>query len=77
MVKKPKLRRLRRAKEVVPEVVAARAASALKPIDTSAADPVSLEDVPKITTETIAEHREQVLKGARKFIYPLGIPART
>jgi parvulin-like peptidyl-prolyl isomerase len=76
MVKKPKLRRLRRAKEAVPEVVAARAAS-LKPIDTSAVEPVSLDDVPKITTETIAEHREQVLKGARKFIYPLAHSKRT
>lgn len=73
MVKKPKLRRLRRAKEVVPEVVAAN----LKPIDTSAAEPVSIDDVPKITTETIAEHREQVLKGARKFIYPLAHSKRT
>jgi len=27
--------------------------------------------VPLITTETIAEHREEVLKGARKYIYPL------
>jgi hypothetical protein len=77
MVKKPKLRRLRRAKEVVPEVMAAKAASALKPIDTSEAEPPSLEDVPKITTETIAEHREQVLKGARKFIYPLAHSKRT
>ncbi|MBX4197107.1 peptidylprolyl isomerase [Candidatus Saccharibacteria bacterium] len=78
MVKKPKLKlkRLRRAKEVVPEVMAAKAAS-LKPIDTSATDPVSLDDVPKITTETIAEHREQVLKGARKFIYPLAHSKRT
>ncbi len=28
-------------------------------------------NVPKITNETIAEHREDVLRGARKFIYPL------
>jgi hypothetical protein len=27
--------------------------------------------VPYITNETIAEHREEVLKGARKYIYPL------
>lgn len=27
--------------------------------------------VPKITNETVAEHRENVLAGARKFIYPL------
>lgn len=34
-------------------------------------EPVKLGDVPKITTESIAEHREEVLSGARKFIYPL------
>jgi parvulin-like peptidyl-prolyl isomerase len=28
-------------------------------------------NVPKITNETVAEHREDVLAGARKFIYPL------
>lgn len=28
-------------------------------------------DVPQITNETIAEHREDVLSGARKYIYPL------
>nr|MDQ2973694.1 SurA N-terminal domain-containing protein [bacterium] len=27
--------------------------------------------VPRITTETIASQREEVLKGARKYIYPL------
>jgi hypothetical protein len=71
MVKRPKLKlkRVKRVKEAVPEVVANTAAS-LKPIDT-AAEPQALEDVPKITNETIAEHREEVLKGARKYIYPL------
>jgi hypothetical protein len=29
------------------------------------------ENVPRITNETVAEHREEVLKSARKFIYPL------
>jgi parvulin-like peptidyl-prolyl isomerase len=28
-------------------------------------------DVPRITNDTVAEHREEVLKGARKYIYPL------
>ena len=28
-------------------------------------------NVPKITNETIAEHREEVLSSARKYIYPL------
>lgn len=30
-----------------------------------------LSEVPRITNETVAEHREEVLKGARKYIYPL------
>jgi len=34
-------------------------------------DPVETAKVPYITNETIAEHREEVLKGARKYIYPL------
>lgn len=29
------------------------------------------ENVPKITNKTVAEHREEVLKSARKYIYPL------
>lgn len=72
MVRKPKLklRRLRKAKEIVPEVVASRAAS-LNPLNNKPDEPPSLENVPKITNETIAEHREDVLKGARKYIYPL------
>ena len=28
-------------------------------------------NVPRITNDTVAEHREAVLAGARKFIYPL------
>ena len=28
-------------------------------------------NVPKITNETVAEHREEVLSSARKYIYPL------
>ena len=31
----------------------------------------ALKDVPRITNETVAEHREEVLGSARKFIYPL------
>lgn len=32
---------------------------------------VEQENVPRITNDTVAEHREQVLSGARRFIYPL------
>ncbi|MGH7157755.1 MAG: peptidylprolyl isomerase [Candidatus Saccharimonadales bacterium] len=31
----------------------------------------AIQNIPKITNETVAEHREDVLSGARKFIYPL------
>lgn len=31
----------------------------------------ALADVPRITNETVAEHREEVLSSARKYIYPL------
>lgn len=31
----------------------------------------AIENLPRITNETVAEHREEMLKGARKFIYPL------
>jgi parvulin-like peptidyl-prolyl isomerase len=34
-------------------------------------EPTVIEKVPHITNETIAVHREEVLKGARKYIYPL------
>jgi parvulin-like peptidyl-prolyl isomerase len=31
----------------------------------------ALSNVPRITNETVAEHREDVLRSARKYIYPL------
>jgi hypothetical protein len=31
----------------------------------------ALSDLPRITNETVAEHREQILGSARKYIYPL------
>ncbi len=34
-------------------------------------DTLPLQEVPKITNETVAEHREEVLSSARKYIYPL------
>lgn len=70
MVKKPKLKKLGKGKRLVPEVVAGKAVS-LNPLNRPDAMPAALEEVPKITTENIGEHREEVLKGARKYIYPL------
>src|SRR5437764_4946051 len=55
---------------MVPDSVAEKAAS-LNPLTPNTPEVPSLENVPQITNETIAEHREQVLKGARKYIYPL------
>ncbi len=72
---KKKFKRVRRFKktkdvrDLVPPAVADKAAE-LNPLPTAPQAP-SLENVPQITSQTIAEHREQVLKGARKFIYPL------
>ncbi|MEK7561857.1 MAG: SurA N-terminal domain-containing protein [Patescibacteria group bacterium] len=66
-------KRLRKAKKVserLPELVADKAAS-LNPLAVAEQEPAALKDVPQITTETIGEHREQVLSGARKYIYPL------
>src|SRR6478672_386206 len=31
----------------------------------------ALQNLPRITNETVAEHREEVLSSARKYIYPL------
>jgi SurA N-terminal domain/PPIC-type PPIASE domain len=36
-----------------------------------ASSSASVEDVPKITNETVAHHREQVLTGGRKLTYPI------
>jgi parvulin-like peptidyl-prolyl isomerase len=45
-------------------------ASSLNPL-APPEEPKVIEEVPRITNETIAVHREEVLKGARKYIYPL------
>ncbi len=55
---------------MVPASVTEKAAE-LNPLNPTVPEPPSLEDVPRITNENISEHREQVLKGARKYIYPL------
>ena len=31
----------------------------------------AIRGIPRITNETVAEHREEVLSSARKYIYPL------
>lgn len=37
----------------------------------SSVTPIISDNVPRITTETIAAHREEVIGSARKYIYPL------
>lgn len=36
----------------------------------------AIQNIPRITNETVAEHREEVLSSARKYIYPLQHSAR-
>ncbi len=63
-------KKLKQVKALVPTKVADKATE-LNPLNVPEAVTPSLEDVPQITNDTIAEHREDVLKGARKYIYPL------
>lgn len=62
-------KRVKKVKQLVPDSVSERAAN-LSPLPRPQ-EPMSLKDVPRITSETITEHREDVLSGARKYIYPL------
>jgi hypothetical protein len=64
-----KFKKTKDVRDLVPPNVAEKAAE-LNPLPQPPQAP-SLNDVPQITSDTIAEHREEVLKGARKFIYPL------
>ncbi len=65
------IRRLKKVRAAAGEVVS-KGAAALAPTDSVEPGPSIPEGgVPKITNETITEHREEVLKGARKYIYPL------
>src|SRR3990167_2894193 len=70
MTAQRKLRKLKKARALVTDVVAEKAAN-LNPLTPRQEQPSVPENVPRITDETIAEHREDVLSGARKYIYPL------
>jgi hypothetical protein len=67
MKKKFKRRRNKKSMSLVPANLSERIKLNGKKED----EVTSLENVPRITNETIAVHREEVLRGARKFIYPL------
>ncbi|HEX5447923.1 MAG TPA: SurA N-terminal domain-containing protein, partial [Candidatus Saccharimonadales bacterium] len=70
-----KYKKTRKVKDLVPPTVVEKAAE-LNPMAPPPA-PVVAEDVPRITNENIVKHREEVLKGARKYIYPLSHSKRT
>src|SRR6266404_4504132 len=81
MARKPKRfkvlrRKAKDVKDMVPASVVEKAVE-LNPLTVEAPAVPSLDDVPRITTENIEQHREQVLKGARKYIYPLAHSKRT
>lgn len=61
--KKPKTPQLRKLKKVT------RPFKRAKPTEERMTE--ALSGVPRITNETVAEHREEVLSSARKYIYPL------
>lgn len=74
---KPFKKKAKEVKDLVPAAVTEKAAE-LNPLNLPAApEPLNLDEVPRITNENIGEHREQVLKGARKYIYPLRHSTRT
>jgi hypothetical protein len=71
MIRKRIKKRIKKVRQLVPENAVEKAATALNPLAENQPTSISEEDIPRITNETITEHREEVLKGARKFIYPL------
>ena len=73
---RPFKKKAKEVKDLVPANVVERAAE-LNPLNPAVPEAPSLEDVPRITNENISEHREEVLKGARKYIYPLRHSTRT
>lgn len=65
-----RLRKVKKVKNQVSEKVVEKAVS-LNPLTPKVEGPTPLSEVPRITNENITEHREEVLSGARKYIYPL------
>lgn len=63
-------KKVKAVKTLVTDNVIDKAAQ-INPLAEKPETPLTDENVPRITNETIAEHREEVLSGARKYIYPL------
>ncbi len=66
-------RKIKKAKQAAGQAMAGGAASlnTINPLKPQVEPAPSLEGVPRITNENVTEHREEVLSGARKYIYPL------
>jgi hypothetical protein len=58
--------RLRRVRTIIPPVP-----KRFKRVKGEERIQEAFENIPRITNETVAEHREDVLRGARKYKYPL------
>lgn len=72
-MKKNSSKQTKRVTVVLPKATIAKVAQTIPGRRKAAEDRAreALANVPNITNETIAEHREDVLAGARKYIYPL------
>jgi hypothetical protein len=70
MIRRKAKRKSKKNRQLMPAHLAERAAN-LNPLNKKNEEGDNLENVPRITNETIAVHREEVLRGARKYIYPL------
>ncbi|HVW22927.1 MAG TPA: SurA N-terminal domain-containing protein [Candidatus Saccharimonadales bacterium] len=68
-LKKPNLKRLKRLKK--PALPSNLPAVLQQPKSQEEKIKEALENAPRITDETVSEHREEVLSSARKLIYPL------
>jgi parvulin-like peptidyl-prolyl isomerase len=62
-VKKPKIK--------APKVAIKAPKLSLRKVKPEVKMSEAIESLPRITNETVAEHREELLRGARKYIYPL------
>lgn len=65
-LRRPRGERTKRVRKVLPQV-----AQRFRKPSLQQQTETALSEVPRITNETVAEHREEVLKGARKYKYPL------
>lgn len=72
--KKRKLSRLKQVAKLPKKISVAKLRNLRRGGDELESDEkftAALQNLPRITNETVAEHREEVLSSARKYIYPL------